>query len=250
MRKYSLYYLASSEDNTAFYIGVTSTPLSKRLKGHKEDSRNPHKKARIKQILDAGHTILILPIVEDMSNKEIASLEISAISLFKTLGFNLTNISIGGNLHCEDTLSKMREKKKAQGFPAHVTELARAAAIGRPRPPEVREKIRLGHLGKSKGPQTPEHIESRAKHRRGVKQKQSTIDKRVATRRANDNYVVSDESRRKMSEAHLGQKPTPESIAKRVATVTGQKRTEEQKRRIAEGIRAGKRYKKPLDVAA
>lgn len=225
-----LYYLSSSEDNIAFYVGITRRPIT-RLSQHRRASskKNYLKYKHIKDIYEKGFTLQMTSIFSNLSLEEAGILEAISIPFFRTLGFDLLNIRVGGILTPQEAFEKR---------------------LRVPRSPEVREKIRLGHLGKSRGPQTPEHIESRVKHRRGVKQKQSTVDKRVATRRANDNYVVSDESRRKMSEAHLGQKPTPESIAKRVATVTGQKRTEEQKRRIAEGIRAGKRYKNPLDVAA
>jgi len=224
-----LYYLSSSEDNTAFYVGVTCKPKA-RLSQHRRAStaKNVFKYNKIKDILKSGYSLQMTPIYSNLSLEEAGILEAVSIPFFKSLGFSLTNIATGGIL----TPQEARDKRR-----------------GVPRSAEVREKIRAGHLGVAKGPQSVEHIESRAKHRRGVKQKQSTVEQRIATRRARDNFVMSEETKQKQRESHLGKKHSPEAIAKMVAANVGKKRTKEHCRRISEGIRAGKRYI-PVDAAA
>lgn len=107
-------------------------------------------------------------------------------------------------------------------------------------PPERRAQVSAQFKGLK---HSPEHVEARIAPLRGRKQSHEAIAKTVATRRANGSYAHSEETRKKMSAAKIGNKirvgmkQPPDAIEIMRVKITGLKRTPEQKQRYSEAMK-------------
>lgn len=113
-----IYYLSDSRGNIR-YVGKTKNELRKRLYKHIQESieskRPTHKINWIKSLLDKGERPII-NIIDEVPENEWTFWEEYWISQFKSWGFNLTNLTIGGEggngyKHTSHSKKKMSESK-------------------------------------------------------------------------------------------------------------------------------------------
>jgi len=119
---------------------------------------------------------------------------------------------------------------------------------GYKRTPEEIRKSALKRTGRKRPNNTPELIEKLASAQRGMKWCNNGETEKKAfnlpegykwgrlswSPERKENYIVSDSAKEKMRISHLGKKPTPESINKRLEKMRGFRWSEEQKKRFAE----------------
>jgi len=113
-----------------------------------------------------------------------------------------------------------------------------AAQRGKPKSEQHRENIRLALLGRKRGPDSPEYTARRTATLKGQKR---TPEQRARMRAAQlrlreQGYIVSDETRAKMSASQLGRKHSAESIAKIAAAHRGRPKTPEHRERIRQSL--------------
>lgn len=82
--------------------------------------------------------------------------------------------------------------------------------LGRTFSEEARLNMSKAHKGKKLPPRTQEHSKKLSEVRKGKKLSPESIAKRTATRRANGNYIHSEEWKKKMSALMTGRKMPPE----------------------------------------
>lgn len=145
-----------NNSNEIRYIGKTTQKLSRRLDQHISSAKrakqgkgsNNHNTNWINKLLEKGYK----PVIEEIdlfecedTSKEWVIFEKYWISQFKTWGFNLTNLTLGGDGNQNQYFSKESQLKKAEKL------------RGIARPTEVKQRISESHKGKIK---TEEHIEN------------------------------------------------------------------------------------------
>jgi len=121
---------------------------------------------------------------------------------------------------------------------------------GKPKSESQKEKIRESNIGKNKGKiATAEHRRKNSDAHKGSKNGRYGLEVSEETRRKiseakkgkqvahNKGVPMSEEQKQKLRDKMLGRKVDPEVIARRVKSQTGKTRTPEQRERIAEGIR-------------
>ncbi len=208
-----LYYLSSSEDDVAFYVGVTWS-ISKRLREHRTNNlksgKNIFRYKKVKELLENGHSLQIRVIEENIPLEEVGTKEKEAISFFKTLGFPLTNLSEGGFPSTpSDYIPKKRvftEEHKAAIGAAHKGKKLSKESIAKREatkkkngtnyhPPEVIAKIAKALTGRT----IPKDIvEKTAAANRGRK---APLEERLRRSEARKGYVHSEEAKAKMRES-------------------------------------------------
>jgi group I intron endonuclease len=150
MKQTIIYTLSDPTTNEVRYVGKTKSSLTTRLSQHIHDSlnngTNSHKKAWIKGLILKG----LLPIIEKLEiildNDCWKNREQYWIAQFKSWGFNLTNMTDGGDGNQNQVMSIESRLKRS------------IALKGKPRSKEVIEKISKSHLGKKLTDITKEKI--------------------------------------------------------------------------------------------
>mgnify|MGYP003395447333 CR=1 FL=1 len=116
---YTVYAL--HEDAKIRYIGITKFPLEKRLREHFSDTYLSHRTNWIKSMNKKGKEVIIKTIFTDLTKEEACLKEIYLIAKFRKEGFQLVNMSNGGEAfmsgrtHSIETKLKMTEDRKADG---------------------------------------------------------------------------------------------------------------------------------------
>lgn len=167
MKHTIIYTLSDPITNQVRYVGKTRSSLKYRLSQHIHDSlnngTNTYKKAWIRGLLNKE----LLPIIEELeiiSNDTCwKSRECYWIAQFKNWGFNLTNMTDGGDGNQNQVISEEARLKKS------------IALKGKPRPKDVIEKISKSHLGKKLSEESKEKIRL---SNLGKKQSEETKQKR------------------------------------------------------------------------
>ena len=110
-----IYTLSDPVSKEVRYIGLTTKPLKERFSQHYSRKCNNHKCNWIKGLRSKG----LRPVMQELdianSTEELNSLEIYWIEQFKQWGFNLVNLTQGGEgsfgyKHTKESLNKMKEK--------------------------------------------------------------------------------------------------------------------------------------------
>jgi hypothetical protein len=199
------------------YIGKTIQPVTKRLAAHMAKSK--HGKTRrccwINSVISGGGRILVWTLSTHHCEAELSAAEIKAISIHRALGFNLTNLTDGGDGNSgwkptEETLIKMS-----------------AAAAGKPKPPR-----------------SEAHRKNMSISKTGVKMPETT---RLAIAQAITGKPRSEEVRKKISESNKGKKFSPEHKEKLRLAKLGKKRgphSAEHKEKIRQSLIATSRRKR------
>ena len=110
-----IYTLSDPISKEVRYVGLTIRPLKQRFSQHYSRKCNNHKCNWIKSLRNKG----LKPVMQELdvanSIKELNDLEIYWIEQFKQWGFNLVNLTQGGEgsfgyKHTKESLNKMKEK--------------------------------------------------------------------------------------------------------------------------------------------
>lgn len=187
------------------YIGKTMQPLKRRSMTHV--SKAKHGSALIFHcaIRKYGPESFVWKVLfESSAEYDINSIEIFSIHQYNTVSPNGYNLTLGGTggTPTDETIQKMKESQIGKKHPS------RQKAT-----PETIEKLRLSHLGKK---QSPETIEKRRKKLLGQKRPNA---KRGYKRSSNGllgkkRGPMKQETRDKISIAHLGKKKPAEQCAR------------------------------------
>jgi hypothetical protein len=166
MKHTIIYTLSDPTTKEIKYVGKTKSSLKYRLSQHIHESlidTKTHKKAWIKGLIMQD----LLPVIEELeiidNNDCWKKSEKYWIAQFKCWGFNLTNMTDGGDGNQNQVMSFESKLKKA------------LALKGKPRSKEVKEKISKSHLGKKLSEETKQKIRM---YNLGKKQSEKTKQKR------------------------------------------------------------------------
>ncbi len=211
MKTWTLYGLRSRGTDEIRYIGITSRPLQLRLYHHLRPEQrkiNPHKAAWIDNLRRAGLIPTIIPYAVGLTQVEASDLEIFVIASLREQGFKLTNIANGGNAgmagrkHSLESKALMCQRHRALGRQGE-----RNSFFGKKHSAESRRKMSAALSGEN--------------HR--LWGKEQPIETRNKIGLANRNRLrgrkLSLETRLKISQSNRGRRHSPESNAKRSASV-------------------------------
>lgn len=211
-----VYTLTDPSTQQIRYVGVT-VDLSRRLENHLFQKEKTHKYNWICGLRKRG----LRPVIEELERIPAANLqewqeaERFWIAYLRSLGFKLMNHSAGGFSGCaglkrsEETKAKLSAIAKARGMPRATIEAANAACRGKPLSEAHRAQLR------GKKDWSPEKRAEWASMLRRVWQRRKEDPVKMAELRkklsvalkGNRNCagrVLSDESRRKMSQSQKG----------------------------------------------
>lgn len=151
-----LYVLCDPESDVPRYVGITGRTISHRLGQHLTDKEKNHKSRWIQKLGRIGKRPTIIPVVNELSLQEAVTLERFFIASLREFGFNLTNISSGGESGNFGVVASTETREKQ-----------RRAKLGKKLSRETREKMRLAQLGSDKNRLGKTHSpEAREKMRR------------------------------------------------------------------------------------
>lgn len=132
--KITIYTLSDPITLEIRYVGITSNTLEYRYKRHFYDKKNYKKRKWFKQL----EKVSLKPIIEELEVVDFEGWKFWEqwyISLFKTFGFDLVNLTEGGEgmfgyKHTEETKQKIREKRKNQIFTKETREKLSEVRMG------------------------------------------------------------------------------------------------------------------------
>jgi len=224
-------YMITNLVNGKIYIGQTCRTIKDRWGNHIWTSQNTGSKSLLhKAIQKYGENDFNIEIIATCKTKEeINHKEIEMIQQYNSKspnGYNLTDGGEGkhGIRWTEEQFKKRKKYKATDETNAKISE----ALKGRPRPPEVIEKIRISNTGKKLSVETiakmkgriksPEAIE---KHRIAMTGRKATAETRAKMSEAHKGLntwskgrKLSDDHKRKISEATKGKKKPPRHLQK------------------------------------
>ena len=235
MNTVSIYALVDPRDGRKRYVGKTCGSLRVRLLAHINDVKRGRvyipRHRWISGLLEVGCEPSIL-LLESVPQHHWEQAEQSWIQRLRDEGCDLLNATAGGDglvsyRHRDDTRQKQSEAAKARyrdsserAKTGHAVRVALAS-------PETRERLRCAAKQHS-----PEH---KQRFREGSNAYARSEAGRAQRSAMTKGRVVSEETRRKISVARLGQKPSPENIAKRTAKIRGRKYTAAHRKAISDG---------------
>ncbi len=192
-----IYSLSDPITSDVRYIGKANNP-KRRYANHLFAFDNFHKSRWIKSLLNK-ELKPILEIIDEVPITEWQFWEQHYISLYKSWGFNLTNISTGGDgggvfgwRATDETKARMR-----------------LAQLGKKLSSETKEKLRIAHTGKKL---SASHIEKMRIANLGKKMSAESIAKTAAANRGRKN---TQEMKDKLSAKFKGRKVPPDILLKR-----------------------------------
>lgn len=175
MKNIKIYCLASSENiDEIRYVGKTTQALNRRLSGHICDAKKSklnnytknHNYNWINSVLEKDCEVIISELdsitIDDDENWE--WLESYWINQMKTWGFNITNLTSGG------------DGNKNQHFTKETIEKRAMKIRGIPRDEETKRKISNSHKGKIKSEAHIEHIRETIVKKQGKPINQYTLE--------------------------------------------------------------------------
>jgi hypothetical protein len=160
-----VYTLSDPRTGAVRYVGKTGRSLKLRLKEHMLPKRlvqHTHKNCWLKQLGGLG----LRPIIEEVercdTEPEIYDAEIFYVAYFRSLGFDLTNGTAGG-----EGLTGIKRPERSKAWRKRLGAAHRGKTISQ----EQREKLSQVLRGKPKRPFTAEHRANIAKvaRHRGVR---------------------------------------------------------------------------------
>lgn len=241
---YALVLESAPEDYR--YIGRTSQTTHRRLSKHRTAARTTdgaYLGRWIRKAWSAGETIGIVVLEDELTYEESGVREIALIKYYRDQGFRLTNISGGGDggrlgssgwKHTEESLAKMRGNNHR---------------LGKKDSDETKKKKSLSSMGNKSNTGKKATEESKANMREAQRKRKESgwvmsEESRAKISRSHIGMVVTEETRKKMSES--GKKRWSEMSAETLAEISesrkgnkhslGRKMTEEQKAKL--GARA------------
>lgn len=209
MKNFTLYGL-NRPGEEARYVGITSGPLKKRLRGHYNALSNDYRGHWIAEAKRENVKVEIVPYCVGLSEKEACELEAAVIAELRKIGLDLVNTSPGGNL----PPSWLGKKHSPEWFVNH-----RLLHTGKKLTSETRAKISAAKTGVKL---SPEICAKFSVLRKGKKQSAETCAKRSA---AMTGKKKSPEHRAKLSAANTGKNLSPEHCAAISAGSKGKKKS-------------------------
>jgi group I intron endonuclease len=205
-----------SDETSIRYIGKTKQ-IKKRYQSHINESYllRTHKEKWINKVLSNGGIIIIEPleICDDSTANEV---ECYWISQFRCWGFNLVNLTDGGDggspmlgkKHSLESKIKMSETHKKQN--RHTGGWNKGLTI----PNDIKEKIRISSLGRIHNEETKIKISNKLK---GIKRKPMSDETKIKISKKKKGVISpnkgkkqTDEVKRKISLSKLGTKRNDE----------------------------------------
>jgi len=213
MENYKIYALKLKDNDNIKYIGFTSRNLEDRFKEHLYITINRKYKNGywIKKHKDNIEIILIEDNIKSI--KEVCEREIFYIKYYKELGFNLNNLTNGGEgmRATEDTRRKISESQKGKILSEETKEKIRNTLTGRKQTPEHIENMKRSKIGYKCTDETKTKISESKKGIKFSDAHKNNISKGKKGKPApNKGIPCSDEQKRKLSEILKG-KPTSKS---------------------------------------
>lgn len=160
------------------YIGKTSRDIKTRLSEHKSAKRKNKLKAWLTSLESKGLRPSI-EAIDEVPAEEIDFWEMHYISLYKSFGFDLKNMTIGGDglvygfRHSEATKKKMSESQKGKRIGRKHTEATKKKL-------SEKAKLRTPRIGNSPSEETKKKISASLKGRFiGRKLSREAIEKKI-----------------------------------------------------------------------
>jgi hypothetical protein len=197
------------------YVGKSSWGM-KRPKQHLQSTGrkgNTHLKNWLRRLYKDGQQLpAILILRECVSDIEALAQEVVLIALFRQAGFNLANITEGGEgscgwYHSAETISKIRESNKGKKMSYEARCKISACKIGKKFSQESRDNMSKAQLKREHNPE--DTAKARAANL-GLKRSEET---KAKLRAAWVGRVVSKETCEKISAGGLGKKRSEEARA-------------------------------------
>lgn len=192
--QYKLYELVNPIDDSVFYIGITKCKPNLRLNRHctsiaKQYKINPLKTKIIHNLKKQGLRPVMNILFDNLSREEIIELEIDMIEKMRILGYQLTNVSEGGNVHSEETCQKISNSNKGKKFSdEHKKKLSESKKGTKhkvkrtygPRTTEYKQKMSESCKGKKVSEETKKKMSEAGKRRIQKPVSEETIQKLVS----------------------------------------------------------------------
>jgi len=177
-----------------------------------------HKNNWIRSVLKQGGSIVSLVLESGLSWGESGQREIFRIAHYKSVGYDLTNMTDGGDgvigfIHSVEARAKMSAANLGRVHSLEHRAKIRVAQLGNKRSPETRAKISAAGLGRV---QSPEHRTKIGAGHLGIK---PSLEARAKMSAAGLGKPKSPEHRAKIGAAHKGRVLSPEHRAKISATL-------------------------------
>lgn len=233
-------YTLTDSDGSIRYVGKTSRSPLVRLDGHLKEAQNlprhsTYKNNWIRSLLAEGKqphlTVLSCSLDTDGSD-----LERWYIATFRALGYRLTNTTGGGGgilgyRHTAETRARIAAANLGRIRPHTAAAKAKISAAKKGKP--VSAEALAKRIGRK---QSTETVEKRIAPLRGRKKSSEVIAKSVAGREPDFHHSA--ETKARISAALTGRRLDPVRIEAAAVAHRGLKRSEETKRKIAEGVKA------------
>jgi hypothetical protein len=199
-------YGITDYNNNVRYVGKTSRNLELRLKEHIKDTKRIYKYYWLKKLNNNVEIFLIDEVLEEYSNYW----EIFYIQLFKNWGFNLLNLTEGGDggkgfKHSDEVKKIISEHSKKQVFTDERKLKISLSKLGKKCP-------KCGRKGHKHSEETKKKIGEKSKGRTWVMSEESK--KKLSERQKGK--IVSEEMKKKISNTLKGRKPSKELIDKSI----------------------------------
>ena len=158
--------------------------------------RKTHVYNWMRNVYSSGNDVICVCIESNLSWEASAEREVYWIKFYKDQGYDLTNISLGGDGSLSvslETRFQMSKNRKGISPSQQCLQSARRANIGREKTPEEKAKLSAAHTGKTYTQKTKDKI-SRAK--KGTKASKETREKMSISQKAR---LASPEARERLA---------------------------------------------------
>ncbi len=181
-----IYALVDPITDQVKYIGKSNNP-KKRLEGHVVDKDKTYKTMWISS-LKKQNLRPILEIVDTVSNFEWEFWEQHYISLYKSWGFRLTNLSTGGfggvsDKRSDETKLKMRLAQLGKTHSPETREKLKLISTGKRYSDETKEKNRQSQLGKKMPPEAVARTAAKNRGRKNTEECKQRISEKLKGRK-------------------------------------------------------------------
>lgn len=108
MSKIKIYTLSHPITNEVRYVGQTKNTLEERLRGHLKSKENVYRIHWLKSLIKEG-LIPKIEVIEEVEKNEASFSEMFWISMFKSWGFRLCNLTEGGETSTTKNITRSKE---------------------------------------------------------------------------------------------------------------------------------------------